>query len=264
VFFVVYTPPWQFHSGGARALHALCHRINMAGGEAYGTTNVTNPNLQTPCISSERIAELVREGRRPVAVYPEIIEGNPLGVDDVTRMILYYPKPDIEKSWSVLDRRYTWLRDYCPSAKKLCLPIVDKRIFYDDYRPRKGVAIYAAKYLRAGHKIDREGTLITPEQLKTPEQMAEIFRSVDYLISYEITTATIEAAFCGCPTLYVLNDTMPEKPKSRLVGGFGTCTHESDLQWARQELPIFMEIYEQFEKDAEVMLDAFLIDHKEQ
>lgn len=116
--YIVYAPPYDEDSGGAIALHRLCHLINESGGEAYlhpslpsfelhhhnvaqiglyvkalyEATDLTryriNSAFKTPVIPAR---ETFVPGTDCIVIYPEIIFGNPLRAKNVVRWLLHNP-----------------------------------------------------------------------------------------------------------------------------------------------------------------------------
>jgi len=46
--YYVFAPPYLQTSGGVRAMHYLCHALNLLGCEAYVNTTVVHRDLRTP------------------------------------------------------------------------------------------------------------------------------------------------------------------------------------------------------------------------
>ena len=89
---VIWTPSYQELNGGAVALHKLCHDLNCLGANAAvhippylvdKTVSPVNPNYNTPLVDEAN--------RDDIAIYPEIVHGNPLGTNRVTRWLLNTP-----------------------------------------------------------------------------------------------------------------------------------------------------------------------------
>ncbi|WP_243397873.1 glycosyltransferase family 4 protein [Herbaspirillum robiniae] len=85
--YYVHGPAYAEGSDEARALHHLCHALNLAGEEAY-VTEEGDGALNTPRLTQERIEAHLRAGRKPIVIYPGSIGDNPLGADQVVRYLL--------------------------------------------------------------------------------------------------------------------------------------------------------------------------------
>lgn len=116
--YIIYAPPYDEDSGGAIALHRLCHLINACGGEAYlypfvpsfelhlhnaaeigpyakaiyEATNLAKYRIKdgfkTPVLPPR---ENFIPGNDCIVVYPEITFGNPLRAQNVVRWLLHNP-----------------------------------------------------------------------------------------------------------------------------------------------------------------------------
>ena len=87
-----------------RAMHLLCHALNLVGAEAYiaGST-VVSPHLETPVLT-ESILEACKAAQRlPITVYPGSVEGNPLSSRVVARYVLNASDDLIEKDFGTVD-----------------------------------------------------------------------------------------------------------------------------------------------------------------
>lgn len=108
--FIITAPRYDQNSGGAIALHNLCHYLNeltesyvlpMPSGTIvnylniekfeliaayerhFAETFVTSPELNTPVFEGELDEDFV-------VVYPEVVLGNPIGLKNVARWVLYH------------------------------------------------------------------------------------------------------------------------------------------------------------------------------
>lgn len=207
--YYIVTPPWNRCSAGVRALHYLCHYLNKAGAKAYLVFlggNTINPMLDTPRLTDEIDAFYKGEGLDPIAVYPDIVKGNPLGAKHVVRYLLYYagayggdavfPETDLIYAYSkaIADR-------YGKSCRVLALPISDPDIFYPPAgESRSGALYYAHKRRMQDSNITppAEAKEITHAWPHNQYAVAEAFRQAEVFYAYEDTTLIVEAMLCGC------------------------------------------------------------------
>lgn len=214
--YYIVAPDYRQTSAGVRATHYLCHILNELGYEAYVTAAKTSPFLRTPVLD-DMVRERHRQANRPgIAVYPEVVSGNPLGQEVVVRWLLNKPghlggeeKPastDIVFHWDA------WvLTPDIVDSRRLHLPVIDERIFHNHDNPqdlkRSGFCFYAHKYLGFGGKIDpwldQNGTSLCHDIPRSPEDLADILRRSTVLYCYEPSAIVLEARACGCPVLYV-------------------------------------------------------------
>ncbi|WP_432240070.1 glycosyltransferase [Herbaspirillum robiniae] len=85
--YYLHGPAYAENTDEARALHHLCHALNLAGEEAY-VTEEGDGALYTPRLTQERIEAHLRAGRKPIVIYPGSIDDNPLGANQVVRYLL--------------------------------------------------------------------------------------------------------------------------------------------------------------------------------
>jgi GT2 family glycosyltransferase len=216
--YYISTPAFRQTSAGIRALHYLCHILNELGYEAYVTQQPEqcSPYLRTPGITEDIKQQHNTAGVIPIAVYPEIISGNPLDLSVVARWTLNlpghlggettYPENDLIFHYNgvILDGIL---------SDRLDMPLVDRRIFHEGTpdKRRNGFSYYAGKYLHFGHIISDEvasnplGTSLALNIPRTHLEIAEILRSSETFYSYEGTTMVYEALACGCAVAFVDN-----------------------------------------------------------
>jgi hypothetical protein len=276
-FFVVYAKDWLQRSAGRRALHLLADALNRRGVEAFVShCSVVNPRLRTPIIDASGIAALRAAGRPCVAIYPEVIHDDPYGADLAVRWLLNRPglfRADFPGRYGERDLVFYWDREYQTlpvEAWPLKLPHVDAAVFNNDANPldgrRTGRALFARKYLDAGHAIEPElleGSIdisLRPPEYRSipPEELAKVFRAARYLVTYEPSSVTLEAQLCGCPVVYRLSEYMPEAPDLFGSAGATISLADEDIERARATLPQVREAYEAQSATAEKQIDMLI------
>lgn len=212
--YYIYAPDYVQTSAGIRCLHSLCHALNELGAEAYlAPGGTTRPQLRTPALNREIVLEHYRQGMTPIAVYPEVIPGNPFGAPVVARWLLNKPghlgvelqfRPD-ELVYYFQD----WVLPHGISGRLLNLPTVDFSVFNNEDNPddiaRSGACYYAHKYLAFGGVVDNElkrsATSLCHDISRSPAEIAQILRRSEVLYCYEHSSIIPEAIACGCPVL---------------------------------------------------------------
>ncbi|WP_434656475.1 glycosyltransferase [Pseudomonas sp. R3-56] len=270
--YYIYAPNYRRSSAGIRVLHMLCDALNRSGHEAYVVSRVLNPNLITPYLSNDVIALHRSQGLEPIAVYPEIIDGNPLGAGIVVRYLLNQPgylggsgiyEPD--------DLLFAYSRGLLqpgtPEENILHLPAIDLSIFCPPVNPAKRipgkVCYYQGRAAQA--KIDPgllppDATEITPEFPDSWEGLADLFQQCEYFYLAERSGLAAEAALCGCISI-VLPGKYAQGQLSEFENkNYGTAwgnTPEA-IERARQTLPLLRQA--QFEHQAKFWsaLDHFI------
>lgn len=192
--YLIWSYDYSHASAGPKALHRLCHELNMAGQEAYVSYSTTNPNWITP------YAEASLEGDW-CAIYPEIIYGNPWNAPRVARWVLNVPgllggDPTYDPSEIV----FTWSDEFLAGAPRLWLPSFELDIYADRGEARFGQAFYAGK--RYGEVPG--ATEITLDMRLDRYALADVLNHVTVLYSFDESTAMVALALlCGCPVVIV-------------------------------------------------------------
>lgn len=206
--YVILTPGYNHISAGIRALHMLCHALNKTGNAAYlaFTDSPVVSNLNTPVLQA-RFEDFI-------AVYPDIIRGNPLNALHVVRWLLGDPKvtggdtefSPAEKIWGYSKPTAA----YGGSEKVLCLPVNDPAVFYDAGLERKGACYYAYKcesYWNEPIRPEHQGAT---RLVGAPSEIADILRRSEVCYVYENSSVILDARLCGCPVEYVFNSRFTE------------------------------------------------------
>lgn len=269
--YIIVTPQYSSMSAGIRALHMLCHSLNMLGQHAYIYTyrqftvdprfsSPNCPDLCTPLITQNIISYFEQQGRHPIVVYPESISGNPLGAKHIIRYILNYPNLlGGDQDYDAHEMVYAYSRTLAEYAgikmdRVLFLPASDPKLFTPPpaNTPRHGSCFYAAKY-RDFHKgtllpITANSTEITRYQPDSPtkQQIAELFRKSEIFYTYEDTALAIEAALCGCPTVFIPNEHLRKSLGLADLGmdGFAWGTDPDEIARAKATVHKFRDNYE--------------------
>jgi hypothetical protein len=266
-----WTPPYRQDSGGVRAMHLLCHALNLLGEEAYVTTTEVHPALRTPMVSQEILTSHVQGGRQPIVVYPEVVHDNPLGAVNVVRYLL--AEPALHTGVPIVlqerDLVYTFGPTLVPEgwhADPLRMPLVDTQIFHDDGvvpGSRVGSAVFISRYLQKGGELSpvtSESIEISARYPRGAAELAEVLRSVEVLYMYEYSTITFEALMCGCPVVFLPNAVMLDKSETWLFDGNGIAwgADPRQIAHAKATVPAAQEFYAEEERQFWRDLRAFV------
>lgn len=239
--YIVNAPAFNPDSGGTIFMHELAHALNTLGEEAYlwpmepvykrgrlrgplyrllswfrPTRYRTNPDLNTPLATK---AEL--RGPDAVIIYPEIVLGNPMGIKNVVRWLLY--KPGDQHPYEFTDNEMFFrvfekadLPEITGGAPDLFLYKVN-RTYRNENRPDRKGACYI---VRKGHRKPRiaqteASTAINIEGL-THAEINDVFNRCETFYSYDEATMYSQfAVVSGCESVVVAGE------------------HESREDWAR-------------------------------
>ncbi len=267
--YYIYTFDYRQSSAGIRVLHYLCHALNLIGEEAYVNCEVTNTKLRTLKLTDKIRAKHCNLGLQPIAVYPEVVHGNPINAPVVARYILN--KPGYlggDNCYDPNELLFIYDSIFLPKdmeARSLFIPTVDPKIFnnldneFD--KNRHGICFYANKFLSKGGKLTdlvKAATDLTLRIPRSPEEIAAILRRSEVLYCYEESAISTEALLCGCPVFYVPSDGF--KPSSEHLGddGIVMSLDPSDLERARSTVGNFTHRYYELEEQAWRQIENFV------
>jgi hypothetical protein len=190
--YLIWSYDYSHASAGPKALHRLCHELNEAGERAYVGPWATNPEWNTPTSDFESFAG------DWIAVYPEIVRGNPWNAPHVARWVLNVPgKLGGDTTYALSEMVFTWSTDFT-DAPLLHVPTVETDIYYDRGLPRSGSLFYVGKGSgrRAGARE------ITYEMRLDRYQLADELNRAEALYSFDDVTGMADlAGLCGCPVV---------------------------------------------------------------
>lgn len=214
--YYIYAPGYRETSSGIVAMHLLCHVLNLSGREAYIVgADKRNSDLKTP-LYDDSVRERHRsEGKVPIAVYPEIISGNPLNLAVVSRYLLnyegYLSGKGMEARPADLLFYYAALlaKDAAPhEVDVLCVPAIDIELFQAGVpaSERSGCFLYQNRF-----PLDRIDYSLLPNDVRllsianalSLSELADVLRHAEVLYTYEWSMTCVLAALCGCPVLFI-------------------------------------------------------------
>lgn len=290
--FIIWAPSFNASIGGHIALHYLCHLINNLGYRAYiwpaarwpkfnigqisdnrsieiiqrvlrlgkskikRDTYYLHPNFQTPVASKENL-------RGAIVVYPEIVDGNPLGSEKVVRWLLHKPgfftgvvnlgenelcfyyqeffkdQKSNEKTDNIL--RVRWIRDDIYSQHNFGTR------HGSCYLIRKGADRSDIKRPKGAVRIDYMGH----------RRVARTFNQKKYFYTYDpYTMYCVYAVICGCiPVVIPQESISKEQWRPNPADRYGIAYGIDDIQWAQEtRANLISRIYEEKKKEKEMVL----------
>jgi len=252
-------PGYTNQSAGIKILHLLCHHLNVKGYNAFlvnvmgcsgGRKYDVNTSLVTPLLTDHIAAIHLKNGLKPIVVYPDIVEGNPLHSNCVVRYLLHYPGfLGGQKTFTNDELIFSYTKKIANfvennAAKNvLFMPICDDTIFYPPApdSARSGSSFYAAKYVshNKGKLCDITKNSLEikrGEGAQTTAEVADILRKSEYFMSYEDTSLITEAILCECPVILIKNDFFDGKTLAEFelgLDGYAFSEKKEDLQRAK-------------------------------
>jgi hypothetical protein len=221
--FLVAAPPYSHRSAGIRVLHMLCNELNLAGHTAHlvlfrftaegGITFYTPHGDADYCPQLEAIQRLPGcddvEKLRPLiddayVIYPEVVQGNPLGASRVVRYVLNkpdsngYPMHEGPRDFIVSFSRQFWQNAHWNAPF-----FIDEPQFHDrGTRPaleRTLDCTYFGKGTTHGECVKVPESLYVDRAWPTDKEgLAALLRNTRYFFTWDVVTQTnIDALLCG-------------------------------------------------------------------
>lgn len=259
LIYIINAPSFDPDSGGTIFMHELAHALNGLGEDAKlwpmapiykqgiratiknflsPKPYLTDPDLDTPLATK---ADL--KNQNAVVVYPEIVLGNPLGVKNVVRWLLYKPGDqhpyrftENEMFFRVFEKAD--LVELTGGAPDLFLWKVN-RSYQNEGRPdRKGTAFI----VRKGHRKPRLPETEHPDAIDitgmSHAEVNDVFNRCDRFYSYDEATMYSQfAAICGCLSIIVPGEHKDREvwARNHELGRYGVAygTEPAELEHAR-------------------------------
>lgn len=202
--YIIYTPGFNSTNGGSIAMHRLCDLLNENGYEAYIWRGALEEDLKvyekfnTPIINTDELDDFI-------AIYTEIISGNPLNARHVVRWFLNKPGFFTNKINYGKNELYLYHQivfndvDINPNIdNKLYVAYFNKEVWKQTNFNKRSGSCYI---LRKGEDREISHNIATSIKIDglNHEEMEKIFNRTKYFYSYDLQTAyTMFAAMCGC------------------------------------------------------------------
>lgn len=290
--FIIYSSEFDENIGGPIVLHRLCHILNIEGQQAYlwpfdkpRIPNWRDWNWRPPIILIIKyLAYLLRSKKYKVndnfttpvanysdlksaiAIYPEIISGNPLYAKKVVRWFLHKPGFHTGEINYSNNELYFFIQQAFndetlnPNSDNLLQAVFvrDDVYFQTNFSERTG-SCYILKKGRNRELIHDTKKSILIDDL-THKEIAKIFNSVETCISYDLYTMYSHyAALCGCISIVIPEEGLtkdewrPEEHRRYGIAyGFDDIQHAKDTQ--KHVLPMLKKL----ETDANNTVKKFI------
>lgn len=187
----IYLPPYDYTSGGIKVMWALYGALLLKG-------QIVVPNA-------------LFQGDY-VAIYPEIVNGNPLKGTTVVRYLLNEPgvmsgngepsPTEFDKSDILFSFSKLFTPDF-PEERIMFLPVIDTHTFYDKKGLRTNNAVFVGKGTDT-RQHPRDCWLIDRSVASNQKELADQLNECQTLYTYDPVSAMSEIArLCGCRVAYL-------------------------------------------------------------
>jgi O-antigen biosynthesis protein len=234
--YVVSAPDYVSHSAGVKCLYRLCHELRLLGYKASVASGKTAPDFPVPLLTEKEARLACLDGA--VAVYPEIVRGNPFGASTVARWVLNKPGYlDGDKVYDDRELVFSYSRAYDRHvsnrlAGHLHMPTIDRTIFFPPLSRRERVTelVYAGKSTVVAGVAPScavaVGRATPPKAL-----LGDLFRSAKRLWCFDNSTVVMyEAVLCGCLVVLVPDGSQSREDFERSELGL------DGVAWGSEEL----------------------------
>ena len=255
------------------ALHKLCHILNEIGFEAYVSceNNTLPSHLNAPTLTEKIKKKHSEANLKPIAVYPEVVRGNDFESERVIRWLLN--KPGVRnsfKGWNPKEWKddfiVTFDKDYNydqNNPKELNISIIDRQIYnaidVNDSN-RFGYLVYSDRVdvdFKRLPKWLNPITILSKKCMRTPAELAELYKKSIALVIFERTGAAGEAILCGCPVISIHSEKYPENPFSMYLNkGVSFEMTLDGISAAKKTIEEFVKIENEKEKIAKEVTKA--------
>ncbi|MBK4726998.1 glycosyltransferase [Pantoea agglomerans] len=248
--YILLAPGYKESSLGIQVVHRLCHLLNEAGYDARLIECDVNPDWNTPVISFEDYLDYSEGGEPCIAIYPEVVEGNPLNAPIVVRYMLNREGViEQNKMNAAAEDLYFWYRsEFAAKAfdpQMLSLEAYDASLFCDDKTVKDLDLLYLNRVPRS--KVDfstlpADVRILSMENPLSLTELAAVLKRGRVLYTYESSGTCFLANLCGCPvvartlrgyeTLAMTEDTVKDN-----AGGIAWNDTPEEIVRTRQTLP---------------------------
>jgi O-antigen biosynthesis protein len=239
--YLIWSYDYSHATGGVKVLHRLCHELNEAGQEAY-VSGSPNPEWNTPQSDPFPTTDEAHHWVAGdwIAIYPEVVSGNPWNAPRVVRYVLNHPgKLGGDKTYDPSEIVYVYHPIFddvgAGPDRILTLPTVELEIYQNRHLPRSGALYYVGKGRRTR---DLPGAVeITPELRADREALAAALNQADVLYTFDGMTGMSDIArLCGCPVILIPDPGEQPRRATAWIGiGFGLMPPPFDSEVVRAE-----------------------------
>lgn len=253
--YLIMAPDYRESSLGVQVIHRLCHMINEQGGRAFLVGCKVNPEWNTPVLSqSEYISQI--ENKIFIAVYPEVVTGNPLNAPVCVRYMLN--REGVITGNQIKagpDDIYFWFReefaDKDKTADYLRIELQDLDFFCDDNLTKDITLLYynrVPKELIDFTEFPEDIHVLNMENPLSLHELGNLLKRAKKIYTYEASGTYILANLCGCPTVAKYMPGFEHMGIQRATvddygGGVAWDDTEEQLALARESLPKVRERY---------------------
>lgn len=284
--FVIFTHPFEEHSGGVIALHLLAQRLNDAGETAllwpFSRTRLrlrSSPRQYLAWLRDLLTRRHRRFERGPfatrlarasdlddaIAVYPEVFSGNPLGTRTVARWLLHKPgfhtgKVDFGRDDLIFFYQQAFADPAMGGHADNLLTLTWWNDAYSNrHLPDRSGSAYLVRKGKGRALVHDPTDSICIDAL-SHEKKAVVFNKSTYFFTYDpYTLYSRYAAICGCIPVVIPPDGLSKEewvPSEE--DRYGLAYGVKEIPWAIATRDLLLERIVQERAEEDAMLHAFI------
>lgn len=211
---MIYAPAYHHMSAGVRACHMLCDELRKRG--VVAAMRLTHGEWQPSPYNAPPVQVLTqKEINESICVFPEYITATSVIAPRAVKWLLAKPVTKLD----VKGPTYVWTKSI-GKHPRLMLDVIDLDLFKPKDGQGQGVAYYVGKGVKDESLIPEGALEITRGTPGTRQELANLLRSIDHLISFDgFTALASEATMCGTPVLFA--NVSKEQRKANASHEFG-------------------------------------------
>jgi hypothetical protein len=265
--YLIWAPAYDNASGGIVVLHRLAVELRKRGEKVFINTGVQNQKW--PLIPL--MPNNMQTYDKAIAVYPEILNGNPFYASTVVRWLLNIPGvcggPASINDYEKTDFFYIYdclfnSKIGLPEENILHCPHIDLDVFYDKHLPRVGRAVYRGKGTQPDHPLANYPLIGGKESFRGDEgqaRLCELLNRCSLLYVYDPATAITDIArLCGCPVVVIPDGSYSKEDYGWTTGGIGYGVEEAAIARATINSEKMRADYEEVERKFQLQLTRFI------
>ena len=242
VDFLIWAPAYDNNSGGIIALHKLADLLAKQGENAYIYTEKTFEGSSAKVIGPGSNIQLTVENT--MAIYPEIIIGNPFGTPFVTRWLLNTPGvcggDGVYGENDLVFKYYDYFNAPDESKVKGELRTFTLKLdkFFNKNLERNGECFIVKK--GRGKTLDKHASnSINIDTYISDDYLIDVFNKTERFIAYDSMTFHIQqAALCGCLPIVIPDEGVSKEEFIRRapINKYGMAYGFDDVEHAKATL----------------------------
>jgi hypothetical protein len=266
-------------TGGIMACHYLAYKLAERGHYVYMFANPEYPHENIYRIPSSKTRndgfltftweEMRFDPDKTVVIYTEIDRGNPFGIKNVTRWLLYHSSEEIESGWGENDQVFNYMSFNTVNKDTTgTLTVVDFHLedLKDLHNTRSGFCHTLHKDTPHNYQeildVFQSQDLGEWKSAGAYTYLRNFFNKYKYFLTFDNNTFyAVAASLCGCTSI-ILNDTKYNSPEEfrekNKVFKYGVAYGMKDIDWAISTKHLVLQHLLDVQREYDKTVDSFI------